>query len=448
MSVELITVAMFGLMFLFLVSGLPLAFGLGAIGLAFSMWLWGGPAAAEIIVHSTYNIMRGMFILIAIPLFIFLGLILERSGIADDLYEAVYKWMGGLKGGLGMGTIGICAIIAAMVGVSGAATITMGLIALPSMMKRGYDKIMMTGAIQAGGSLGFLIPPSIIAIIYGMLARVSIGKLFAAGVGPGLMLAIFYILYIGVRCFLQPKLGPAIPPEERASWREKFISLRALILPAFLIVTVLGLIVFGVTSPTEASAAGAAGALICAAIHRRLNWTVFDQAIIRTARITAIILWVVIGALAFSTVYDGLGAAKMVEAFITGLPLGPYGVLILMQLSFFVLGTILDDTAILFITLPVYVPLITALGFDPVWFGILYIVNMQMAFITPPFGYTLFYMLGIVKDLYRTGTISEEITIGDVYRSVWPFVALQAVGLAMVIVFPKIAMWLPELFFG
>lgn len=447
MSVEFITIAMFGLMFLLLVSGLPLAFGLGAIGFAFTIWLWGGPAATGMVVFTTYGVMR-MFLLIAIPLFIFMGIILEISGIADDLYDAIYKWMGGLKGGLGMGTIAICALIAAMVGVSGAATVTMGLIALPSMVKRGYNKIMVTGAIQAGGALGFLIPPSIIAIIYGMLARVSVGKLFAAGVGPGIMLAIFYIIYIGVRCRLQPHLGPALPPEDRASWREKFASLKGLILPGLLITMVLGFIILGITSPTEASAVGAAGALICAAIHRRLNWSVFNEAVIRTARVTGIIMWVVVGALAFSTVYDGLGAAKMVEAFIGGLPLGPYGILILMQLSFFVLGTMLDDTAILFITLPIYVPLITFLGFDPVWFGILYIVNMQMAFLTPPFGYTLFYMLGIVKDLYRTGTISEEITIGDVYRSVWPFVAMQGLGLAIIIIFPQIAMWLPELIFG
>lgn len=447
MSVEFITIAMFGLMFLFLVTGLPLAFGLGAIGLAFSLWLWGGPAAATTVVYTTNNVMR-MFILVAIPLFIFMGIILEISGIADDLYDAIYKWMGGLKGGLAMGTIAICAIIAAMVGVSGAATVTMGLIALPSMVKRGYDKRMITGAIQAGGALGFLIPPSIIAIIYGMLARVSIGKLFAAGVGPGFMLALFYIIYIYIRCRLQPQMGPAIALEDRVGWREKFISLRGLILPGALIAMVLGFIILGITSPTEASAAGAAGALICAAIHRRLNWAIFNEAVIRTARITGIIMWVVVGALAFSTVYDGLGAAEMVEAFISGLPLGPYGILILMQLSFFILGTMLDDTAILFITLPVYVPLIRFLGFDPVWFGILYIVNMQMAFLTPPFGYTLFYMLGIVKDLYRTGTISEEITIGDVYRSVWPFVAMQGLGLIIIIWVPQIAMWLPNLVFG
>ncbi len=447
MSVEFITIAMFGLMFIFLISGLPLAFGLGAIGLAFTMWLWGGPSGATIIVHSTYTLMR-MFILVAIPLFIFMGIILEMSGIADDLYEAIYKWVGGLKGGLAMGTIAICALIAAMVGVSGAATVTMGVIALPSMAKRGYDKRMITGAIQAGGALGFLIPPSILAIIYGMLARVSIGKLFAAGIGPGFMLATFYIIYIGIRCRLQPHMGPPIPPDERASWREKLISLKGLILPGMLITMVLGFIILGITSPTEASAAGAGGALICAIIHRRLSWSVFKEATLRTARITGIILWVVVGAIAFSTVYDGLGAAKMVEAFIGGLPLGPYGVLILMQLSFFVLGMMLDDTAILFITLPIYVPLIRFLGFDPVWFGILYIVNMQMAFLTPPFGYTLFYMLGIVKDLYRTGTITEEITIGDVYRSVWPFVAMQGVGLAVIIIFPQIAMWIPTLFFG
>jgi len=256
MSVEFITIAMFGLMFLLLVTGFPLAFGLGAIGFAFTIWLWGGPAATGMVVFTTYGVMR-MFLLIAIPLFIFMGIILEMSGIADDLYEAIYKWMGGVKGGLGMGTIAICAIIAAMVGVSGAATVTMGLIALPSMVKRGYNKIMVTGAIQAGGALGFLIPPSIIAIIYGMLARVSVGKLFAAGVGPGIMLAIFYIIYIGVRCRLQPHLGPALPPEDRASWREKFISLRGLILPGALIIMVLGFIILGITSPTEASAVGA-----------------------------------------------------------------------------------------------------------------------------------------------------------------------------------------------
>jgi tripartite ATP-independent transporter DctM subunit len=446
MNVEFITIAMFGTMFLFLITGLPLAFGLGAIGLAFSIWLWGGPAAATTVVFTTYGVMR-MFLLIAVPLFIFLGIILERSGIADDLYDTIYKWMGGLKGGLGMGTIIICAIIAAMVGVSGAATVTMGFIALPSMVKRGYNKRMVTGAIQAGGALGFLIPPSVVAIIYGMIARISVGKLFAAGVGPGLMLAIFYMIYIGVRCRLQPEMGPAIPPEQRVSWKEKFISLRGLILPVILIATVLGLIVLGVTSPTEASAVGAGGALICAAIHRRLTWQVFHESVIRTARVTAIIMWVVVGALAFSTVYDGLGAAKMVEAFIRELPFGSYGVLILIQLSFFVLGCFLDDTAILFVTMPVYLPLVTSLGFDPVWFGILYIVNMQMAFLTPPFGYCLFYMLGIVKDLYRTGTIPEEITIGDVYRSVWPYVAMQGFGLIMVIIFPKIAMWLPNLFF-
>lgn len=447
MSVPLITILMFGLMVLLLLSGLPLTFGLGAIGLGFSIWLWGGPASAATVIFTTYNVMK-MFILVAIPLFIFMGVVLELSGIADDLYETVYKWMGGLRGGLGMGTIIICAVIAAMVGVSGAATVTMGLIALPSMLKRGYNKTMITGGIQAGGALGFLIPPSVVAIIYCLLARVSVGKLFCSGIGPGLMLALFYIIYIGIRCSLQPEMGPALSPEERANWREKFISLRGLILPFILIFTVLGFIIFGITSPTEASAVGAAGALVCAAIHRRLTWATLKEAVLRTARITGAVMWIVVGALAFSTVYNGLGAVEMVEGFITALPVSPLGILVMMQLSFFILGCFLDDTAILFITCPVYVPLAVDLGFDPIWFGILYIINMQMAFITPPFGYCLFYMLGIVKDLYRTGRIPVEITIGDVYRSVWPFVALQALGLVMVIIFPQIAMWLPNHIFG
>jgi len=447
MSVEFITIAMFSLMFVLLMTGVPLGIALGAIGAGFAIWLWGGPASALTVLFTTFGVMK-MFILIAVPLFIFMGVVLESSGIADALYGAIYKWMGGLRGGLAMGTIAICAVIAAMVGIAGAATVTMAIIALPSMLKRGYDKRMITGGIQAGGALGFLIPPSVTAIIYAMLARVSVGKLFTAGVFPGLMLATFYIIYIGVRSYLQPHMGPALPPEDRASWREKIGSLKALIMPIILIGVVLGFIMLGITSPTEAASVGAAGALVCAAFHRRLNWAMLQESLIRTANITAITMWICIGALAFSSVYDGLGATKLVETYIANLPLGPYGILIAIQLSFIVMGMILDDTAILFITLPVYVPIIKFLGFDPTWFGLLFIVNIQMAFLTPPFGYCLFYMLGITKDLFKKGIISEEITVGDIYRSVWPFVGLQAIGLAMIIIFPQIAMWLPNLIFG
>jgi tripartite ATP-independent transporter DctM subunit len=446
MNIGLVTGLMFGLMLLFLASGLPLTFCLGSIGVGFALWLYGTQRSVDILVYNMYGIM-GSFVLVAIPLFLFTGIVLERSGIADDLYEAIYKWMGGLRGGLGMGTIIICAIIAAIVGVSGAATVTMGLIALPSMIKRGYNKIMMTGAIQAGGALGFLIPPSVVMILYALIAKTSVGKLFAGGIGPGLLLTAFYIAYIGIRCHLQPELGPALPPEDRASWREKFLSLRGLILPAILIIMVLGFIIFGVTSPTEASATGAIGALLCAAIHRRLNWTNFREAVYRTFSVTGMVMWVLISAVSFAAIYDALGATKLIENILSGSALGAYGTLAVMQLSFFILGCFLDDTAILFITGPVYIPLVRDLGFDPTWFGILYVINMQMAFLTPPYGMCLFYMKGVASDLFRTGTITQEITMGDIYRSVWPFVAMQACGLVVVLIFPQVALWIPSLVF-
>jgi tripartite ATP-independent transporter DctM subunit len=347
-----------------------------------------------------------------------------------------------------VGTIIICAIIAAMVGTIGASTITMGLVALPSMLKRGYDKIMVTGAIQAGGSLGALIPPSIIMIVYSVLARISVGQLFAAGFGPGIMLTLFYIIYIGVRCNLQPHLGPTIPVQERASWKEKFISIKWLILPTLLIFMVLGFIVLGVTSITEASAIGAFGAILCAAINRKLTLTAIREALFTTARITAMVMWVGISAIAFSTIYDGLGAVEIIKGVLAGAGFGPYGVLIMIQLSLIILGMFLDDGAIMFITTPVYVPLIESLGFNPVWFGIIFMVNLQTSFLTPPFGYALFYMKGVVTDIFRSGKISQEITMADIYRSVWPFVLMQVAGLVLVIVFPNIAMWLPNLIFG
>ncbi len=434
MSVELISVIMFGSMMLLLILGLPITFALGAVGILTAVTLW-SPQAVELFYFSTTHL-ASYFMLVAIPLFLYMGIILEGSGITDDLFEMIHLWSGGINGGLAVGTIIVCVIIAAMAGVAGAATVTMGIIALPAMLKRGYDKSIATGTIQAGGALGFLIPPSVVAIMYALLAKVSLGKLFAGGVLPGLLLAGFYIAYILIRCKFQPHLGPALPLAERATWREKFISLRGLIMPIFLIFAVLGLIVLGVTSPTEASAVGVLGAILCAALHRRLSRSLIIDSLYRTMKITGMVMWVVIAAMCFAKVYSGLGAIDLVESVITGTGLGSWGILIIIQLSFFLLGMFLDDTAILFITCPLYVPIITSLGFDPVWFGILYIVNMQMAFLTPPFGLCLFYLKGVAP---------PEITMGDLYRSVWPFVLLQALGLTLIIIFPQIALWLPNL---
>lgn len=433
----IITALMFGSMLLLMALGVRLVYALGVVGLGFGLWLW-GPAALELPYVATMSIVRS-FILAALPLFLFMGFILQESGIADHLFETIHKWAGGIRGGLGIGTVAICALMAAMVGVTGAATVSMGIIALPAMRKRNYDKRIAVGLVMAGGALGFLIPPSIMMIMFAFISGVSAGKLFAGGVIPGLMLAIMYMIYIGVRCFLQPEIGPALPKEERATWREKFIALRGVVLPGLLIFTVLGFIFLGITSTTEASAVGAVGALICAAIYRKLNWDLVKKAGFTTLKVSGMVIWIIMGALTFSKVYTGLGATQMLQDILSGLAIGPWGILIIMQLSFFILGMFLDDAGILFICMPIYVPVIRSLGFDPVWFAILYVVNMQMAYLTPPYGFNLFYMRAVAP---------PDITMGDIYRSVIPFVALQAVGLVVIMIIPQIALFLPGLIFG
>jgi tripartite ATP-independent transporter DctM subunit len=329
--------------------------------------------------------------------------------------------------------------MAAMVGISGAATLSMGVIAVPAMLNRNYDKKIAIGLVQAGGALGFLIPPSMMMIMYGFLSGESVGKLFAGGVIPGFMLALFYIIYIGFRCFLQPEMGPALALEDRASWPEKIRAAKALILPGILIVVVMGCIFLGVTSPTEAAAVGAFGAILCAAIRKKLSWEMIKKTAHATLNLSAFTAFIIVGATVFSKVYTGLGATAMIRAFIVGLDVSPWVILILMQLSFFVLGMFLDDIAILFMCMPIYIPIVKALGFDPIWFAILYVVNMQMAFITPPYGVNLFYMKAVVP---------KDVNMADIYRSVLPFVAIQACGLILLMLFPKLILFLPNFLFG
>lgn len=431
-----VTGIMFGAMLLLMVTGLPLTFTLGAVGMISAILLW-GPAAMNGVYLSTIGL-GGIGTLVALPLFIFMGVILQRSGIADALYGVVHVIMGGIRGGLAMGTVGICAIIAAMAGVSGAATISMGLIALPAMLKRKYDKQMVTGCIQAGGALGFLIPPSVEMIMFGFLSATSVGRLYAGGVFPGIMLATMYVIYIGIRCFFQPSLGPALKPEERVNWMGKLRALKYMVLPGALIFLVLGLIFLGVTSITEASAVGALGALVCALIYRTFTWRMLHESLVQTAKVMGMVMWIGLSAMFFSAIYTGLGAPAMIQRLVAELAVSPYVILAAILVSFFILGMILDDYAIMFITIPIYVPLIVSLGFDKVWFGILFILSMQSAYLTPPFGYNLFYMKAVAP---------PEITLADIYRSIIPFVALQIVGLALVVVFPQITLWLPGVIF-
>jgi len=434
MSIELITLLLFGALLLFLALGLPLSFVLGGVGMVGCYFLWGSKGLF-VVTAQAYGAM-GKFTLLAIPLFILMAMVLERAGVADDLYTMMHRWMGPLRGGLAIGTVLICAIFAAMSGISATATVSMGLIALPAMLKRGYDKIMAMGVISGGGALGILIPPSVPMILYATLTGESIGGLFAGGVFPGLLLALIFILYIGIRCFFQPRMGPALPREERATWREKFISLKAVALPVVIIVMVLGSIYAGVCTATEAAALGCLGAVISAGVYRKLNWTLLKESCHRTASLTAMIIWILIGAYCFTSVYTGTGAHELMEHLLLSIPGGRYAILITIQMVFFILGCILDPAGIIMICTPVFVPVIKSLGFDPLWFGVLFIMNMEMGYLTPPFGFNLFYMKAIAP---------AGVTMTDIYRSVVPFVALQGLGLAIVIIFPEIALWFPRM---
>lgn len=434
MSIELLTLLFFGTLLIFIVLGLPLSFALGGVSVVFLYFTWGFDAF-YLVASKMWDSMNS-FTLVAIPLFVFMAMILERAGVAAGLYRMMHLWWGGVRGGLAIGTVGICALMGAMVGISGAAVVSMGTIALPAMLERGYDKEMVLGAINAGGGFGVLIPPSILMILYSLITGVSVGKMFAAGILPGLLLVGLVSLYIGIRCYFQPELGPALPKEERGDWPERLRALRAVILPIFVVLMVLGSIMAGIATPTESAALGVLGALISAAIHRTLNWEIIRTAAIRTLRLTAMIMWILFAAHAFSAAYQAMGAQSLISGLMGHIPGGPWGTVITMQLILFLLAMVLDPVGIMLITLPVFLPIITSLGFDPIWFGILFIINMEIGYMTPPFGFNLFYLKGVVP---------PSVTMGDIYRSVIPYTAVELVGLAIIMIFPAIATWLPSI---
>ena len=382
-----------------------------------------------------------IYVMIAVPLFMFMASILDKSGLADDLYNALSIWMGPVRGGLAMGTVVICTLMAAMSGVSAAAVLTMGVIALPAMLKRGYDKSIALGSITAGGALGQLIPPSILMVIYGGVAGVSVGKLFMGGVLPGLLLAGLFIVYIAIRSFIQKDIAPALHEKERReiTWGQKIASLKSIILPALLIIGVLGSIFKGIATPTEAAAIGAGGSIICGLIHRRLTWEIIRTACFNTLKSTCMVMWIMIGSMLFVSFYFSIGGADFVKETLLGIGVNRWFIIFGMQAVLFVLGCLLDPSGIVLLCTPLFLPIVEALGFDPLWFGVLFIVNLEMAYLTPPFGYNLFYLKSVV---------SEDITMGDIYRSVWPFVVLQMIGLTVCMIFPQIILWLPGLMIG
>jgi tripartite ATP-independent transporter DctM subunit len=437
MHVGLATVLMFFFLFVLLATGLPVAFVLGGVTVIFTFLLW-GPSGFNIIVARTFASMQG-FVLLAIGLFVLMAKILAKSGLAERLYEVMHMWMGHIRGGLAIGTIIICAIFAAMCGISGAATVTLGLIAIPAMAKYKYDLRLAMGSVQGGGALGILIPPSAPMIIFGLLGNVSVGKLFAAGLLPGLILSIIFMVYVYVRSLINPEIAPAVPKEERYTFKEKLRASKDLLLPITLVVAVLGSIFGGIATPGEAAAVGAFGSLICVVINKRFSWKLLKEVCFETLGLTVMIMWIMMAASAFSGLYNGIGAPEMVNQIISGLEINRWLIIGIMQLILMFLGCFLEPTSIMFITVPIFIPIIKLLGFDPIWFGAIFTMNMEMSYLTPPLGFNLFYMRGIV---------SEDVPMMDIYRSAIPFVLLQLLGLIIVMAFPVIALYLPHLIFG
>ncbi len=439
MSYEMIAILMFSSMMLMLFTGQRVFGAIGGIAVIAALLLW-GTGGSNIPFSAAMKLMK-WYPLLTLPMFIFMGYVLSESRIADDLYKMFHVWMGPVHGGLAIGTIGLMVLISAMNGLSVAGMAIGATIALPELLRRGYDKRMVTGVIQAGSSLGILVPPSVVLVLYAMIARQPVGQLWLAGVIPGLMMAAMFILYIAIRCRLQPNLGPVLPKEEReVSMAEKLRLLRAGILPVVIFAVMMVPFVNGWTSLVEASAVGALTAFAAAVIKGRMTKDVFETSVRQTLAISCMFMWIILAALGFGAVFDGLGAVKAIDNLFTEqLGLNPWVILILMQASFLIMGTFLDDTAMLVIVAPLYVPLVRVLEFDLIWYGVLYTITTQIAYMTPPFGYNLFLMRAMAP---------PDVTLRDIYASIIPFVGVMIVALAIVMTFPQIALWLPGYVYG
>jgi tripartite ATP-independent transporter DctM subunit len=445
-----LTILMFGSLAILLMAGLPLAFVTGGLAVVF-LFIFGTPQMLNIIPSRIFPMMTN-YQLSAVPLFIFMATMLERAGVVESLYDAIYRILGGLRGGLAASTVIAATIMAAMAGVIGATEVTMGILALPAMLKRGYNAELACGSILAGGTLGILIPPSILAILFAVVAQQSVGELFLGAVFPGLILSGMYVVYVVVMSYLKPGYGPALPPAERISIKEKIKLLNSLAGPIILITLVLGVIFSGVATPVEAAGIGTFGAIVISALNRRLTWQAVRDAAVTTLKATSMVLWIVFGATMFVGFYVVNGGQEFVNDMLLGTGLGPYGILLIMMIMLIILGMFLDWVGILLLAVPIFVPLAQQLSFDglfglpgvppeevALWFGVVYMVNMQMSFLSPPFGYALFYLKSVAP---------PEVTMGTIFRGALPFLGLQAVGLAICVIFPAVTLWLPNLVYG
>lgn len=428
----LITIAIFGAMLIFFTMGVPIAWAIGGVAIVLPFFLW-GPRSLIVIITSTYTGMVSEAYM-AIPLFVFMGVLLERSGIAEDLFGMLYVWSGSLRGGLAMASVLVCMVFAAMTGVTAAACVTMGLIALPAMLKRGYSKDLALGSVVAPSTVGILIPPSIYMIILGVIGRVSVGKLFMGGILPGLVMTVGFLLYIGIRGRLQPQSCPSI--SEQYPLRRKLILLTEMLIPMLIILSVLGTIFAGIATPTEAAGLGCTTLILSVAIRRRLTWKVIYSTSLETFKITAFCMWIIFLSMAFANLYIGLGGIEFFQGLIVREGMSPITGLVIMLGINFILGMFIDPFAIVMILGPITFPIVKGLGFDPVWYGILFVMLLCTSYITPPYGCNIFYLQAVAP---------PGVTTGDIYHSVWMFLGVMLIAIVIVVLFPEIVLWLPSM---
>ncbi|MEM7023150.1 MAG: TRAP transporter large permease subunit [Pseudomonadota bacterium] len=438
MDIGTVTLLIVAALLLLMMTGMPL----GVVTLTVSIGtalIYFGPRGLFLVASNVYGLLEN-YPLVAVPLFVFMASLLERAGVAEDLFNAMAVVAGELRGGVAVQTTVVAVIMAAMTGIMGGEIVMLGLIALPQMLRLGYDRKLAMGTICAGGSLATLIPPSIIMIVYGLTAQVGIGDLFLAGAVPGLLLASLYITYIIVRCRLNPDLAPLAPLEQRRMpLAEKLRAMRGLILPMAVIVWVLGSIYGGIASVTEAAGVGVIGAGLAALARGRLSWSMIQASLRQTMVTVGTIIWLILGAVSLVGIYNIIGGNTFMQNLLSGLDLPPLGVIFVMMAILVVLGTFMEWIAIVFITIPIFAPVVVSLGFDPIWFGVLFVMNMQIYFLSPPFGPACFWLKSVAP---------PDVTLQEIFASVWPFIALQIIGLLLVMFFPQIALWLPYEVFG
>ncbi len=440
MSMEqLAAVIMMGLLLVMVICGVHLSFALLFLSIVFGL-IFQGTLILDMSMLKCFGMMESE-ILIAVPLFVFMGTVLEKSGVAEGVYQSLYEVFGPIRGGLAFSTVATCTVFASCTGVIAATLTTMTLLAVPAMLKRKYDRGLATGVVCAGGSLGILIPPSVMLVMYGPMANLSVAQLFAAALFPGLLLAGLYLIYIGFISWIKPHYAPAISKEERpASSGAAWGRVAKHMLPSmFLIIAVLGSIIAGVASPTEASGVGAFAALIICAFYGRLNYPNIKEAAYTTLIVSAMVFFIIMAAGIFNSIFLFLGGGTLIKSMLMAMPYGKWFIMFVMMFILFILGFFISWQGLLYVVVPIFLPVAANLGFNPLWFGLLICLNLQMSFLTPPFAYAIFFV---------KGSSPPEVKTMDIYRGVIPFVFLQAVAVFLCIVFPDIILWLPRVTLG